>query len=149
MKPRLSISSHPPSKKTPFSVLAEESNFQPYKPTSPKVSQPGKMQQATSAAVVKKNGRDPASLPPSQYTPPVQPHALLGKAGSSDPEPKSVPSSPCPTLGATCLGGRTPPWTELSVRQEVTVVLNEGSLNSQEIGVCCHQGQAQMPLGVV
>lgn len=36
----------PSSKKPPFlSVLVEESNFQPDKPTGPKVSQPGKMKQ--------------------------------------------------------------------------------------------------------
>lgn len=99
------------------------------------MSQPGKMQQATSAAVVKKAGRDFASLPPSQYTPPLQPHALLGRAGSSDPAPKRAPYSPCPTPGATCLGGRTPPRTELSVRQEITVVLSEGSPNSQKKGL--------------
>ncbi|GAB5574594.1 chloride channel protein ClC-Ka isoform X1 [Prionailurus iriomotensis] len=56
----------------PRAESVEESNFQPDKPTSPKVSQPGKRKQGASAALVKEVGQGPclsspitAHLPPS------------------------------------------------------------------------------------
>ncbi|XP_046516209.1 chloride channel protein ClC-Ka isoform X3 [Equus quagga] len=50
-----------------------ESDFQSDKPAGPKVSQPGEMQQGTSAVLGKEAGQRPPSLPPSQHTAPLQP----------------------------------------------------------------------------
>ena len=133
--PTLSLFYILPPPNPSFSVLVEESNFQPDKPTSPKVSRPGKTKQGASAALVKEVGQGPRLSSPSRHT--SRPAQLLSVAGSSDLAPKRAPRSPWSILGdasTMCLKGQVPPWTEQKWRPQKTRgqwVLIEKSPNLQ------------------
>ena len=89
--PTLSLFYILPPPNPSFSVLVEESNFQPDKPTSPKVSQPGKTKQGASAALVKEVGQGPRlSSPITAHLPPSSTAQCSGQLRPSTKEGPTV-----------------------------------------------------------